>query len=101
LSQKAQFEHLLREGRKRSLGGYTFYLERRSSGPARLGILISRKHAAAAVDRNRMKRCIREAFRLEQAKLGAIDMLVRPPFGRPAAAQSVARLRELLCTLGA
>jgi len=101
LRQKAQFERLLREGEKRSLGGYTFYLERRADGPARLGILISRKHAAAASDRNRIKRCIREAFRLEQEKLGPLDLLVRPPYGARASAHSVARLRELMCSLNA
>jgi ribonuclease P protein component len=101
LRSKAQFERLLREGEKRSLGGYTFYLARRAAGSARLGILISRKHAADATDRNRIKRCIREAFRLEQERLGALDLLVRPPYGARATAQAVLRLRELLCRLSA
>jgi len=99
LREKAQFERLLRHGEKRSHGGYTCYLERRSEGPPRLGILISRKHAAAAADRNRIKRCIREAFRLEQEKIGPLDLLVRPPYGGHA--PSVGRLRELLCRLSA
>ena len=34
-----------------------------------------------ATERNRIKRCIREAFRLEQEALGALDLLVRPPYG--------------------
>ena len=50
--------------------GYTFYLARREAGGARLGMLVSRKHAARAVERNRIKRCIREAFRLEQRSPG-------------------------------
>ena len=83
------------------MAGYTFYLERRADGRPRLGILISRKHAAAAADRNRIKRCIREAFRLEQENLGALDLLVRPPYGVQASADMVARLRELLCQLSA
>ena len=101
LRRKAEFEHLLRQGERRSLGGYTFYLERRAAGRPRLGILISRKHAAAAADRNRIKRCIREAFRLEQEKLGALDLLVRPPYGLRASSDAVARLRELLGRLTA
>src|SRR5437868_1393440 len=56
LRQKAQFEHLLRQGNRRVLEGYTFFVERRTAGKPRLGILISRKHARAAVERNRMKR---------------------------------------------
>ncbi len=86
----------MREGARRSLDGYTFYLERRDAGRARLGILVSRKHAARAVERNRIKRCIREAFRLEQETLGAVDVLVRPPYGIKPSASMLRRLRELL-----
>lgn len=43
---------------------------------ARLGLAISKKHARRAVDRNRIKRLIRESFRLNQAKLPAIDLVV-------------------------
>jgi ribonuclease P protein component len=68
----------------------------RDTGGPRLGMLVSRKHAAAAVERNRLKRCIREAFRLEQEKLGAIDVLVRPPYGAKASAGMILRLRALL-----
>ena len=73
---------------------------RREAGRARLGILISRKHAARATVRNRIKRCIREAFRLEQAGLGALDVLVRPPYGARPGAQMLCRLRELFAELG-
>jgi ribonuclease P protein component len=90
---------LLRQGERRVLDGYTFFFERRAAGKPRLGILISRKHAAAAVDRNRIKRSIREAFRLEQENLGSLDVLVRPPYGRAAASYGVSELRRLLCRL--
>ena len=58
-------------------------------------MLISRKHAARAVVRNRIKRCIREAFRLEQERLGALDVLVRPPYGVQPSAEMVNRLRGI------
>lgn len=96
LRQKAQFERLLRQGVRRNLAGYRFYLERRGAGAARLGILVSKKHAARAVERNRIKRCIREAFRLEQEALGALDLLVRPPYGIKPSPHMITRLRELL-----
>jgi ribonuclease P protein component len=86
---------LLRQGARRSIDGYTFYVARRDTGSARLGMLISRKHAARAVERNRIKRCIREAFRQEQEKLGALDVLVRPPYGIRPSAQMIVRLREI------
>jgi len=99
LRRKAEFERLFRQGTRRSLAGYTFYMERREAGRPRLGILVSRKHAAAASERNRIKRCIREAFRLEQETLGALDLLVRPPYGVRPSADMIRRLRELFGTL--
>ena len=99
LASKADFERLLREGARRSRSGYTFFTSARAEGPPRLGILISRKHAARATVRNRIKRCIREAFRLEQAGLGSIDVLVRPPLGARPGAAMLARLRALLLEL--
>ena len=96
LRRKAEFERLLRHGARRSLAGYTFFLERRDAGHPRLGVLISRKHAKAATQRNRIKRCIREAFRLEQDKLGALDLLVRPPYGVTPSSEMILELRGLL-----
>jgi ribonuclease P protein component len=87
---------LLRQGVRRNLAGYSFFLERRETGDPRLGILVTKKHAARAVERNRLKRCIREAFRLEQETLGAVDLLVRPPYGIKPSPHMITRLRELL-----
>ena len=101
LRQKAEFERLLRQGERRVLEGYTFFVERRAAGKPRLGMLVSRRHAAAAVDRNRIKRCIREAFRLEQERLGPMDVLVRPPYGRAASPEMVSLVRRLLALLNA
>ena len=86
----------MRQGRRCSLEGYTFFFERRAAGCARLGIVISRKHAARASERNRIKRRIREAFRLEQETLGPLDLLIRPPYGIKPSAHMVSGLRELL-----
>lgn len=99
LASKADFERLLREGARRSRSGYTLFTSARAAGPPRLGILISRKHAARATVRNRIKRCIREAFRLEQAGLGAIDVLVRPPLGARPGVAMLGRLRALFVEL--
>lgn len=99
LAKKADFERLLREGSRRTRSGYTFFVSVRAAGPPRLGILITRKHAARATVRNRIKRCIREAFRLEQGALGALDVLVRPPFGARPGVAMLGRLRELFSGL--
>jgi ribonuclease P protein component len=96
LRQKADFERLLRQGARRSFDGFTFYLQWRKAGGARLGMLVSRKHAARSTDRNRIKRCIREAFRMEHDGLGSLDLLVRPPYGVRPSARMISRLREML-----
>lgn len=90
----------MRGGVRRNMNGFTFFYSARQEGPPRLGILISRKHAPLATDRNRIKRCIREAFRQAQAALGSIDVLVRPPYGLRASALTVDRLRSSLEALG-
>jgi len=101
LGRRADFERLLREGRRQSIAGFTFYVGRRPEGePPRLGILISKRHSALATVRNRIKRCIREAFRLEQGKLGAIDVLVRPPYGYSPGSEMIAKLRTMFSRLG-
>lgn len=96
ITRRADFERLLKAGTRRSIAGYVFYMAQREHGPARLGIVISRRHARLAATRNAIKRTIREAFRLEQSHLGPIDLLVRPPLGvRPSPAM-LTRLRGLL-----
>ncbi len=44
---------------------------------ARLGLAISRRCAARAVDRNRIKRVVRENFRVNAPTLGSIDIVVQ------------------------
>lgn len=44
---------------------------------ARLGIIAGRKAAARAVDRNRGKRLIREAFRTVLPRLGPYDVTIQ------------------------
>ncbi len=43
---------------------------------ARLGLAISRKAARHAVDRNRIKRIVRDSFRHQTQHLGGLDIVV-------------------------
>lgn len=99
LTERTDFERLFREGVRQNAGGFLFYVARRDSGPARLGIVISRRHARLAATRNAVKRIIREAFRLEQSVLGPMDLLVRPPLGVKPSADLLTRLRAMLVRL--
>ena len=46
------------------------------SSHARLGLAISKKNAKRAVDRNRIKRLVRESFRLNMHNMPDIDLVV-------------------------
>jgi len=59
---------------------------------ARLGLAVSRR-VGGAVARNRIKRRLREAFRLSRAEMPAIDLVVRV---RPHRALGVEEYRERL-----
>ena len=43
---------------------------------ARLGLAVAKKRLKRAVDRNRIKRLIRESFRQHRAILGGLDIVV-------------------------
>lgn len=49
---------------------------RNTLGFPRLGLAIARKQVRHAVRRNRIKRLIRESFRLHQQELSALDVVV-------------------------
>ena len=50
-------------------------------GHSRLGFVISKKNVRQAVKRNRVRRIIRESFRLNQHNLPAVDMIILPRKG--------------------
>ncbi len=55
---------------------FTVLCRRNDLHVARLGLAISKKHCKLAVDRNRIKRIIRESFRGRQACLEGLDIVV-------------------------
>lgn len=54
------------------------------NGSARLGLVITKKHVRLAVQRNRVKRLLRESFRHHQQALFGLDIvaLARPGLGK-------------------
>lgn len=55
---------------------FTVYAAASGAAAARLGIAVSRRVSATAVGRNRIKRHIRESFRLHQSMLAGLDLFV-------------------------
>jgi ribonuclease P protein component len=59
-------------------GGRCFHLRYRGNdlGHARLGLAISKRVSKRAVERNRIKRLLRESFRRIRHQLPAVDLMV-------------------------
>jgi ribonuclease P protein component len=60
-------------------------------GRTRMGLSVSKRHARRAVDRNKVRRLFREAFRLERERLPAgLDLvLIAGDPGRPPALEAL------------
>lgn len=77
LTEAADYSRVFKRSRKRSSDRWlTLLAAENSQGRPRLGLAVSRKAAKSAVARNRIKRLVRESFRLHQQQLPALDIVV-------------------------
>lgn len=76
LLQAAEFSRVFNKAHRSSDRQFTILAAPNDLGYPRLGLAISKKHAKRAVDRNRIKRLVRESFRLNRAILPAADFVV-------------------------
>ena len=100
LRQRQEFEAVLGSPSKAIVS--SLFIVRhlaKAAGPARLGIIASRKALSRAVDRNRAKRLIREAFRASHPELATMDLVVQVRSALARATASAAR-RDLAAIFG-
>lgn len=96
MSHRLEFERALRQGVRGGDGRVTLWVVPNGLTVPRLGLIVSRKHGSA-VQRNRMKRLLREAFRLARDELPAgFDIVCSP---RQGAALDLAGCRRSLVHL--
>lgn len=77
LRERAAFEAALKSGARLTSRNFVMRVHPNALTHARLGIIAARKAAPRAVDRNRGKRLIREAFRTAVDRLGGVDVTVQ------------------------
>lgn len=72
----AQFDYVFKK-RKRLYSGslLTYYRSNQQDHP-RIGVVISKRNLRFAVDRNRIRRVLKELFRLKQHELPSWDVVI-------------------------
>jgi ribonuclease P protein component len=97
LRRKGDFDAAYARGRRMSDGFFSVTARANDAGTPRLGLAVAVKLAGGAVARNRLRRIVRESFRLHQRELPAVDLVVS---ARPASrAASAPALRASLAAL--
>jgi ribonuclease P protein component len=78
IKKRRDIEAVFREGKREKIGDFSVYFRQNSLCEDRICILVSRKNGTA-VQRNRIKRIFREAFRLIRSDCPPfLDILVMP-----------------------
>jgi ribonuclease P protein component len=78
LLKHSDFERVYKQGRRHFSSHMTVFYLRQAEGGARVGFTVGRV-LGGAVERNRIKRRLREAVRLRRSVLkGAVDVVINP-----------------------
>jgi ribonuclease P protein component len=97
IKKPSEFDHLFKSAQFRLRSGPIRLIAAPSAvGCARLGLVVGKRHLKRAVDRNQIKRVIREAFRRRRSSLPDVDVVVQ--LASVATATQVHDAFELLLT---
>jgi ribonuclease P protein component len=77
LVRPAEFERVFADNQRARTDSLLVMARPNDLGLPRLGMVISKRLLARAVDRNRVRRCVREHFRQVWEQLPACDFVVR------------------------
>ena len=95
LTSAGEFDHVFASPGRSANRCFTILARPNQRPYPRLGLIISKRCAKSAVQRNRLKRLIRESFRLSQQELSTLDVVV---IGKSPAVEKTNQ--ELLALLG-
>jgi len=97
LRSKLQFDALYASGKRIDDRFFGLRVKPNGLGHPRVGLAVAVKTAGSGVARNRLRRLVRESFRLAQHELPAVDIVVAAKF--PAREAPATTLRASLATL--
>lgn len=103
LRRKREFDAAYARGRRVGDGYFMVIAIANELGVARLGLAVALRATGGAVARNRIRRLIRESFRLHQHEIASLDLIVsaRPRVRTAQAAELRASLAALWRKAGA
>ena len=97
LRSKLQFDAIYASSKRIDDRFFGLRVKPNGLGHPRIGLAVAVKTAGSGVARNRLRRLVRESFRLAQHELPAVDIVVAAKF--PAREAPATTLRASLATL--